>query len=85
MTAKEKVREKVKAFIDKNCAKEHDKMMDGMKHDLYAWEEIRDEFESRHAKDAEADELALDYSRAMEYLKQAGLKGDFETWRRGKK
>lgn len=37
--------EKVKAFIYNNCSKEYEKLQCGMKHNFYAWEALREEWE----------------------------------------
>lgn len=78
-------REKLKTFIEKNYAKEREKMMDGNKHQFYGWEDIKNEYEVQHSKNTEVTELNTNYQLAIEYLKQAGLYSDFETWKRAKK
>ena len=80
-----KVRDKVANFINKNYNNEREKMMDGMRHDFYAWEDVKTEWDSKFVKNTEEIEMKKDYQLAIEYLKQAGLYSDFETWKRSKK
>lgn len=77
-------KQKVANFINKNYNTQREKMMDGMRHEFYAWEDVKNEWDSKFTKDTEMLEMKKDYQLAIEYLKQAGLKSDFEMWKRNK-
>lgn len=79
---KKKAREQVSDFITKNVTKEHEKMMDGMKHSYYEWEDIQSEWCGLERRRAEASIANDEIRQLYEFLNKRGLKVEFEQWRR---
>ncbi len=78
---KKKPRELLNEFIDKNLQKEKDKFMEGRKHNLYGWEELRDEVVgSAKAIQNLNEEIAV----YQQFIKEMGYTTAFRQWANSK-
>ena len=78
-------REMVSGYIDRMIAKAKGSWDTNGGTQYYKWEELKQEWDNKSNEIAEQKQLEESYKLAMEYIKNAGLSGDFSTWKRQRK